>query len=1270
MSFFELEPSDISNLNDADLRELVGRLCEAELRQQGIQPACLIYGGAQEAADGGTDVSLRDAHLQNQSGFIPRNDTVFQVKKHSMSKAACKIEMCDGANPKAIIAELISSSGAYIIVSGYDNCTEKMLKARLSGMRDAISRMPNQNDLKLDFYGVDRLALWLRQFPGVSLWARSKLGKPLSGWKPFGRWAGTPDKEDDEFLVDDQPCISDLNSPRDLPMTVIDGIHFLRNILKEKGSVVRITGLSGVGKTRIAQALFEDSVGYNALSSTSAIYADLGNDLIPTASQLVEYLIINEYAAIVVLDNCPPEVHRSIQKQVAERQASLMLLTIEYDISDDKPEETNVVHIEPSSISTVSKLVKKRYPVLGRVNSDRISEFSGGNARIALALASQVKSSDTLSDFSDEQLFQRLFNQRKGNNNSLLQSAEILSLVYSFNLSDIEFNNELEVLAKIADTKRRVLFRDQAELEARQLIQKRGNWRALLPHALSNRLARRALTNIPQKDINVELFKPENLRLFKSCAHRLGYLHDFEPAHNLADTWVQPGGPLHDITNLSDELLRALEYIAPVFPDTVLQSIELASVHAGFCSRQNPHFSQFVNLLRKIAYDDENFDRASDLILKFAETERPDENNNSILSQLKSLFQISLSGTLASPSRRQEFICCLIHSGNVRQMEIGRELLKTALITSHLTSIGGFEFGARQRNFGWEAKNNDEIRDWFNNNLDQLDKCLKSENNSLHKWAKKLIADKFIDLWEKFGCQDKLETFVYKYASEGNWPEIWLSIKRTLRLPRSSSTKWFKRLEDLERFAAPKNIHEELEAYIFQESREHIWGSDYEKEKTAFNLKIAELGATISSDLSLLEWLAPRLWSIRNQTIGPLGFAIAHNCSDLDIIFEKLLQLMGDQRLDSIEPDIFIGYIEGAHSVNPQLSREFQIRSLNTLALKPHLISILCSTPIDDWTIEKLKQIASTRLLEAKKFEQLSFVRIHTSIPDFDFAEILTPLLDQKEGIMTVLEILSRRFYLNGDSGYQPNEDILKVGRSALIAMLSMHRDEFDRNHMHGLEHVLDLIISDSTPESEITRIIDTLIDGIIQYRLSGNDVSDIVNALLKTHTELFLSIISMIEEQHRLIYSLFRDQASRQKSPIDNVPIQKLITWCNNQNYRIQLIASSVTVYIPVNKDGNWAPDSGNFILSNHILELLNNTTSKDLIIEIIYNRLNPSFWWGSRSNLIEARAKALASLLHHPNSEVIALVRSKLDVLEKDIRKIRTNEEKENSGREQRFE
>lgn len=42
---FDITPEEISELNPSDLRELVARLCEAELSKKGLSPAAVTWGG-------------------------------------------------------------------------------------------------------------------------------------------------------------------------------------------------------------------------------------------------------------------------------------------------------------------------------------------------------------------------------------------------------------------------------------------------------------------------------------------------------------------------------------------------------------------------------------------------------------------------------------------------------------------------------------------------------------------------------------------------------------------------------------------------------------------------------------------------------------------------------------------------------------------------------------------------------------------------------------------------------------------------------------------------------------------------------------------------------------------------------------------------------------------------------------------------------------------------------------------------------------------------
>ena len=108
----------------------------------------------------------------------------------------------------------------------------------------------------------------------------------------------------------------------------------------------RIIGLSGVGKTRFVQALFDETVGVDPLDRTRAIYVDTGADPNPSASSMVERLIEENRSAIVVLDNCPSSLHSALASRVSGSGAKLKLITVEYDIREDNPQTTEVVRIE------------------------------------------------------------------------------------------------------------------------------------------------------------------------------------------------------------------------------------------------------------------------------------------------------------------------------------------------------------------------------------------------------------------------------------------------------------------------------------------------------------------------------------------------------------------------------------------------------------------------------------------------------------------------------------------------------------------------------------------------------------------------------------------------------------------------------------------------------------------------------------------------------------------------------------------------------------
>ena len=181
-----------------------------------------------------------------------------------------------------------------------------------------------------------------------------------------------------------------------------------------------------------------------------------------------------------------------------------------------------------SSLPLIEALVSRRFPDLSQVDARTTAEFSGGNARIALALASTVAKNETIAGLSDEDLFRRLFHQRHDRDASLLSIAQVCSLVYSFEGEDVSSDeSELSILGGLIGRASTDVFSGVAELRRRDLLQSRGPWRAVLPPAIANRLSRRLRPpwKPPDRSWNTGLV-PSVARRWKKPLHAVGGSND------------------------------------------------------------------------------------------------------------------------------------------------------------------------------------------------------------------------------------------------------------------------------------------------------------------------------------------------------------------------------------------------------------------------------------------------------------------------------------------------------------------------------------------------------------------------------------------------------------------------------------------------------------------------------------------------------------------------------------------------------------------------
>jgi hypothetical protein len=429
------------------------------------------------------------------------------------------------------------------------------------------------------------------------LWINSRFYNDTNSWEGYSNWANCPHGTSGEYFFDEQVRLLDSSSNNNEGHKGLDGLSLIRGKLLGKKASIRLVGLSGVGKTRFVQALFDERIGENPLPHRAVFYTDMANTPTPTPQALAEKIAGEGRKAVLIIDNCPPDLHRSLTTLCSVESSNTNLLTVEYDLREDQPEQTEVFSLEPSSIELIEKILNARYQHLGQQNSRTISEFSGGNSRIALALAETIGKDENISSLRDEELFRRLFYQRHTNEKSLEKAAQYLSLVYSFQInSDKLYSDDITFLSNLSEIPSKTMFESAIELKRRNLVQQRSKWMAVLPHPIANRLAKYALENISSAIISSNFNESTNERLLKSFSRRLGYLPQCEEAKIIVNDWLSENGLLYKLYTKGKSKLAwiLLNNVAPISTKEALFHIEALAKQPEFCTRKNKQFTEIT----------------------------------------------------------------------------------------------------------------------------------------------------------------------------------------------------------------------------------------------------------------------------------------------------------------------------------------------------------------------------------------------------------------------------------------------------------------------------------------------------------------------------------------------------------------------------------------------------------------------------------------------------------------------------------------------------
>ncbi|WP_170329781.1 hypothetical protein [Ruegeria arenilitoris] len=1284
MAIFDIEKDDLLRLSDERLEELIARLAEAEVAALGHSPASVSWSGSIKAPDEGIDIHVQVETTKLETSFLSRPDTVLQSKKDSMPKSAIAAEMLKEAKLNPTIANQAKIGGSYIIVSLTDDCSPQMKKHRLNAMRAAVANDPNNENIHLDFFDRSKLVQWVRQHPSVLLWLKGKLGQGYSGWQPYGAWSNPP-KGSPDTLISAPGVTVHVPTERGQELSIEDAIEPMRRLIRTSNKAIRITGLSGVGKTRIVQALFDETVGNDPLDRTIAVYVDTGQDPDPSASAMLDRLIAEGRRAVMILDNCPSDLHSALASKVSAASSDVSLITVEYDIRDDKPQTTEVIHIEANGPEVAEELLLRRFPEIGQGNARRVAEFADGNSRVALAIAERVEQGESLAQLSDAELFDRLFQQRKAEDGDLREQAETLSLVYSFSVSDPEVgHNELEVLGSISGHSKNQLFLATKLLADRHVVQKRAHWRAILPHAVANRLASSALESVPVETLRSTLESPGNSRLLMSFAHRLGLMHDHPIAKEIVEAWLQPDGLLGRISNLDENGSRILDYIGPVAPDALLDRIEAELTSPDFQGmepKQNPRRTTILNLLQSLAYEAHAFDRCISLLIRVADHE--DENNNydAVRDKISGFFQPYLSGTHASLAQRLAIVEGCLSSEDAARRSLGLKLLSTALDGPPWTGFGLNEFGARPRDYGYRP-NHDQLVEWRATFINLAVRLANSDDEDIKSRARQVLANKFRSLWHQEAMREKLVEAARAIKDHEPWGEGWKAVRsiiyfdHTRQNDEPEQERLPQDLVDLDRELEPRDLIAKIKTYVLGKGHDH-WALDdefddssddkYRAAEDRLAARAADLGESFAASDHQLDELGSDLFS--NEWMPyrkAFGIGLAKGAHNYREGWQGLLKHLTRPSGSNHDLAVIGGFIEEVAANDNAISRELLDECAEHSELRKVLVGL---HPWDDFTESDLDRCMA--LLDNEETRTWMFGSIlwrdnYAHLPSERMLELAQKLLAKSGGDDTLLDALSMKLH-----GKDPADDTLgpalrKLGlKTATKSLLADHSDPGGSKD-HSMENVIKAALTFDGNDAEKTEWVDTIFSVVDERYGYIHSFEKAIETTAGLMPKAFLNRVFQGTEDQQNRRTFFIRHGGIRRCPLSKVDVTDLIEWCKQRKDADVwgLVASGIRLW--EKSDGNGDGSS----ITSSAVEFLEAAPEPGQVLHAYADRVTPSSWSGSRADVMQPRADAIAELTKHEREEIAQAAKSVSDRLAMEIERERVRDRQRDEEREQRFE
>lgn len=447
------------------------------------------------------------------------------------------------------------------------------------------------------------------------------------------------------------------------PYVDTDDLQQLKQCLVNNKGIVRLIGLSGMGKTRLVKDAFNDGE-----HNLHFLYADCNDFKKETIYNRLEILFHNDKQATIVIDNCDKDFLFKIIELRDSSNAINPIITIYNDPNERRVSGTDLIILERDQNDAVVLGILSKNPVLTEEQRAKTADFASGNPKMAELLVRGLNSGRALGDLDDSELMTKLLQtDEQSDARVILQSLSLFQYVgyredKRSQVESIAKSKPFTLLNYNDDT---IMYHVDEVINTykrRGILESRGRYIGIRPLPLAFHLIEEWLDKRSEEtmlaaihDLTAMKDSQELTKAFHNQFRNMGF---YDKAQFMLDQLLAHPSPFESAevinTEVGSQLFRTFVEVNPVAVATLLYNVlsplsvkELKQIVEG---RRN-----LVWTVEKLCFDSRTFWQGTYLMMRLGVAENESWSNNAS-SDFASLFPIILPSTSADLNTRLTFL--------------------------------------------------------------------------------------------------------------------------------------------------------------------------------------------------------------------------------------------------------------------------------------------------------------------------------------------------------------------------------------------------------------------------------------------------------------------------------------------------------------------------------------------------------------------------------------------------------------------------------------